>query len=252
MKARITQNATVEHIQNGWRLKIHKGNSLHYRNAQLDDYSNLSRNRFPHHSLTLSLSARASSTSIPGTWGFGAWNDPFGVSLGSGRNPFRLPALPNAAWFFSASKENYLSFRSDKPAQGFIAQSFRSPRFHPLLFPAALVYPLFPKSTRNILGDVIAEDSAALSQDVTQWHRYKMEWRAEGVRFQIDDNLVFESSTSPHPPLGIIIWIDNQFASFTPEGKLSFGVLQGSEGWLQIDNLEITTDPESSGSLWLG
>ncbi len=40
--------------------------------------------------IRLSLSARTSSNSIPGTWGFGLWNDPFGLSLGFGGNPFRL------------------------------------------------------------------------------------------------------------------------------------------------------------------
>jgi len=29
-----------------------------------------------------------------------------------GGNPFRLPALPNAIWFFGASKESYLSFKN--------------------------------------------------------------------------------------------------------------------------------------------
>src|SRR5574342_1167824 len=88
------------------------GYSYAYRYAQIHDYFGLPRRKFPHHALTLRLSARTSSDAIPGTWGFGLWNDPFGLSLGFGGNPFRLPALPNAVWFFGASKENYLSFRA--------------------------------------------------------------------------------------------------------------------------------------------
>jgi hypothetical protein len=238
MKAWATPNANVESIQNGWRLRIPKGDSLHYRDAQLDDYSPLPRHKFPHHSLSLSLRARASSNSIPGTWGFGAWNDPFGLSLGFGGSPFRSPALPNAVWFFSASEENHLSFQDNRPAQGFIAQTFRSPKFHPLLIPAGLVFPFSRKTTRKILGKVIEEDSIALSVDVTQWHGYKLEWRSKRVGFYVDDIQVFESPVCPKPPLGVIIWIDNQYAAFTPEGRLAFGVLDGEDGWLEIEGLE--------------
>ena len=73
---------------------------------------------------SLSLSARVSSDSIPGTWGFGLWNHPFGLSIGFGGSPWRLPALPNAVWFFGASEENYLSFRD---TQRFVFATLRSP-----------------------------------------------------------------------------------------------------------------------------
>ena len=129
--------------------------------------------------LSLSLRAKASSSSIAGTWGFGLWNDPFGLSLGFGGSPFRLPMLPNAVWFFSASPQNYLSFTDDKPAQGFLAQTFRSPKFHPLLFLAGLALPFSRRTARKLLSKVIDEDSVALSVDVTQWHGYRLEWRRE-------------------------------------------------------------------------
>ena len=93
------------------RLNLPAGDATSYRLAQLDDYAHLPRGRFPHHALTLSLLARTSAASLPGTWGFGFWNHPFGLSLGFGGNPFSLPALPNAVWFFGASAENYLSFK---------------------------------------------------------------------------------------------------------------------------------------------
>ncbi|MBK7316993.1 hypothetical protein [Candidatus Villigracilis affinis] len=223
-------------------MGIQKGDSLHYRGSQLDDYSQLPRHRFPHRSLTLSLRAKATSSSLPGTWGFGLWNDPFGLSLGFGGNPFRLPALPNAVWFFYASPQNYLSFTGDKPAQGFLAQTFRSPIFHPLLIPAGLALPFSRKVTRNLLGKVIGEDSVALSVDVTQWHEYRLEWSAKRSAFWVDDVLVFESPVSPNAsrPLGVVIWIDNQFAAFTPEGKISFGVLKNDEAWLDVENIVVS------------
>jgi len=187
----------------------------------------------------LSLRARTSAFPLSGTWGFGLWNDPFGMSLGFGGNKFRLPTLPNAAWFFGASKENYLSFQYDYPANGFIAQSFRSPKFHPYLILAGLAFPFRKIQTRRYLSEVIVEDSCALSVDPTQWHDYKLEWNQERVIWYVDDNKIFESSVSPKPPLGLVIWIDNQFASFTPDGKLSFGVLENQESWLEIADLEL-------------
>jgi hypothetical protein len=241
MKAGATPGAGAQPTERGWRLEIHSGGPLRYRDAQLDDYAQLPRHKFPHQDIRLSLRARVSSNSIAGTWGFGLWNDPFGFSLGFGGRPFRLPALPNSVWFFSASSQNYLSFTDDKPAQGFLAQTFRSPKFHPLLFLAGLAFPFSRKTTRKFLARVIAEDSFALRVDVTQWHAYRLEWtRSVGhASFYVDDALVFESAVSPHPPLGVVIWIDNQYAAFTPEGKIAFGVLQGQEEWLEVEALEI-------------
>jgi hypothetical protein len=240
LKARTTPEASVEKTDSGYLLKIPAGDSSAYRFAQIDDYFGLSRRNFPHHSLTLSLRARISNRSLPGTWGFGLWNDPFGMSLGFGGRRWQLPALPNAAWFFGASKENHLSF-SDKPAQGFLAQSFYSPKFHPLLFPTGFVFPFSRKAARNILSKVIAEDSSALSVDTTQWHSYRLEWSLKRVAWYVDEAQVFESSVSPNPPLGLVIWIDNQFASFPPNGKIGFGVLENPEpDWLEIADLTLS------------
>jgi hypothetical protein len=170
------------------------------------------------------------------------WNDPFGLSLGFGGNPFRLPALPNAAWFFYASPQNYLSFTNNKPAQGFLAQTFRSPIFHPLLIPAGLALPFSRVATRNILSKVIDEESSALSVDTTQWHRYRLEWSMNRVAWDVDDARVFESLVSPNAlrPLGVIIWIDNQYAAFTPEGKIAFGVLENGDEWLEVKDIVIS------------
>jgi len=238
MKSRTTPNANIDKTKNGYLLKIPEGDSSSYRFAQIDDYFGLSRRNFPHHSLTLSLRAKTSSISLPGTWGFGLWNDPFGMSLGFGGRKWRLPTLPNAAWFFGASRQNHLSF-TDKPAQGFLAQSFRSPKFHPLLIPAGVSLPFSRKGTRKLLSKVIAEDSSALSVDVTQWHGYRLEWSEKRVAWYVDDALVFESPVSPNPPLGLVIWIDNQFAAFTPDGKIGFGVLEGKEEWLELEDLVV-------------
>ena len=259
---RFTPSARVDEISRDsshYLLTIPSGKADKYRLTQLDDYALLTRRQFPHRMregpspplrINLSLSARTSSDSIPGTWGFGLWNDPFGMSLGFGGNPFRLPALPNAVWFFGASEENYLSFREQgrgdpAPTNGFMAQTFRSPKFHALLILAGMMLPFSRVTTRRLLGRVIAEDGIELSRDdqlvaPTDWHRYRLEWSVKRVSFEVDDVRVFESAVSPNSPLGLVIWIDNQYAAFTPEGKIGFGVLENPEpAWLEIKELEI-------------
>ncbi len=259
--------ARVEEIQRGsaYRLFIPSGTAEKYRFAQLDDYAQTSRRRFRHRfPLRVSLLARTSSESIAGTWGFGLWNDPFGLSLGFGGNPFRLPALPNAVWFFGASKENYLSFGgldtaspTRPPVNGFMAQTFRSPKFHPLLIPAGIAFPFSRKATRRFLGAIIEEDEIDLSrgdpsgsaQDLDEswrvvpsvWHKYSLTWEEKRVSFEVDNNQVFESSVIPNPPLGLVIWIDNQYAAFSPDGKIAMGVLENAEAWLEIKDLEVSS-----------
>ena len=248
----FTPSACVEVISREslhYLLTVPAGKADKYRVAQLDGYTLFSRRQFPHRfPLSLSLFARTSSNSIPGTWGFGLWNDPFGLSIGYGGKPWRLPALPNVVWFFGASDENYLSFKSGldtasptrPPVNGFLAQSFRAPRFHPLLVLAGLALPFSRKLTRRLMSRVIGEDGVALSVDPRQWHRYRLEWSQKRVVWEVDEVQVFESDVSPNPPLGLVIWIDNQFAAFTPEGKIGFGVLENPEpAWLEVKDVEI-------------
>jgi hypothetical protein len=144
-------------------------------------------------------------------------------------------------------------------ANGFLAQTFRSPKFHPWLVPAGLALPFSRKLARWLLSRVIKDDGVQLwsvgarshksqqqavgvqsqSVDPTQWHRYRLDWSLKRVSFEVDDVQVFESAASPNPPLGLVIWIDNQYAAFTPEGKIAMGVLEGKEEWLEIKDLEI-------------
>ncbi len=263
LSPRHSKNANVTRLSdNGWRMDIPAGDASAYRFAQLDDYSRLLRPRFPSQPpLTLSLRARTSGNSVAGTWGFGLWNDPFGLSLGFGGNPFRLPALPNAVWFFHASEENWLSFRdarggrtrrsaptSTSPGNGFLAQAFRSPKIpSPLLaslgllsLPIALPTLATRKSRkwlRWLAGCFIRDTSVRVSVDQTQWHAYRLEWSLTRSAFWVDEALVFESPIGPRPPLGVVIWIDNQFAKFTPEGEIGFGVLEGGAEWLEVEDV---------------
>ena len=167
-------------------------------------------------------------------------NDQFGLSIGFGGSPRRLPALPNAIWFFHASTENHLSF-GDNPGNGFLAQAFRSPVF-PLgrLLKVGVTFPFSRIKAREYMGQIVEEDGVRLETDVTQWHGYRLEWSPKRSTFWLDDTLVLETSVSPRPPLGLVIWVDNQYAAFTPEGKLGFGILENTEpAWLEVEGLKL-------------
>jgi hypothetical protein len=241
VKPRHTPGANVDKIEAGFRLSFPKGNGRVYQLAQLDDYAKHRRKDFPHRpSLSIGLHARASASSLPGTWGFGLWNDPFGLSLGFGGNPLRLPALPNAVWFFHASEENYLSFGHD-PGNGFLAQTFRSPVF-PLgrLIQVGLTFPFSRVKARQKMGEIVDGDGVRLDIDVTQWHGYRLEWGEKRCSFWVDEVLLLETPVSPRPPLGLVIWIDNQFAAWRPDGKIGFGLVESAEpAWLEVKDLEL-------------
>lgn len=264
-----TPGASVAQIEGGWRLSIPAGEqgprgemAAVYRLAELEDYGDLQRKDLLHRPpLRLRLRARASAADLPGTWGFGWWNDPFSLSLGLGGGARRFPALPNAAWFFFASRHNYLSFRDDLPASGALAGTFRSPKLPAwVLAPAALGLPLLAlrplariagvrqsrtlelavgQLLRRIAARLIREDAAALHHDPTAWHAYEIEWRENAVCFRLDGETVFETPVVPHAPMGLVLWLDNQYAAWTPDGRLSYGFLANPAAWIEIRDIAL-------------
>lgn len=229
-----------------WRLSIPSGPGGGYRLAQLDDYSNLPRPRFLWRPpLCLELRARVSDVELSGTWGFGLWNDPFTASLGLAGTARRLPALPQAVWFFYASPPNHLALHDTHPAQGLLAATFASRRIPTLMLAAGLpalpllAWPPTARLLRRAARHFIAEDATRLDIDPTQWHSYRLEWRADGVNFAVDDKLCFATTVTPCDPLGLVLWIDNQYAAFPPDGRLRFGTLLNEAVWLELADVAI-------------
>jgi hypothetical protein len=247
LDARTTSGAEVVSPASGqWRLCIPGGPGGGYRLAQLDDYSTLPRMRFRWRPpVSLELRARVSAAELPGTWGFGLWNDPFTASLGLAGTARRLPALPEAAWFFYASPPNYLALHDTHPVQGLLAATFASRRI-PTPFLAAglpalplLAWPLTARWLRRIVRGFVAEDALCLDLDPTQWHSYRLDWRADVVNFAVDDRLCFTTTVTPRGPLGLVLWIDNQYAAFLPDGRLRFGTLANAPLWLDLASIDL-------------
>ena len=238
----------LQMVADAWRLEIPAGKAGDYRLAQIDDYSHLSRNGFPWQPpLELSLEARSSSAEgIPGTWGFGLWNDPFSLSLGLGGGTRRFPALPNCAWFFFASPENYLSLRDDLPANGALAATFRS-RHWPVpmlaagsLFLPLLAVPFLRQRLRRVARRIVHQEAASLELDASQWHAYSLAWQPGVVTFILDGKVVLETNIFPYGPLGVVIWIDNQYAALPPAGGISYGTLGNPlPAWIEVRKLSL-------------
>ncbi|MCW5876899.1 MAG: hypothetical protein KIS85_08455 [Anaerolineales bacterium] len=246
MKPRSMLGASVEPIADGWRLRLPPGDAGGYRLAQLDDYRGLPRRRFPHRPpWRLRLRARASAAQLPGTWGFGLWNDPFGLSLGLGGTAGRLPALPHAAWFFFASPHNHLSLRDEQPGSGCLAGGYAARLPAALLAPGLLASPLLvwrpaARWLRRLAARAVAQDLHALPLDPSGWHAYEIEWTQAGLQFRVDSEVVLSSSLQPRPPLGLVLWVDNQYAAWRPDGSLSAGSLATpADCWVEISHLEI-------------
>ncbi len=244
---RKTPDADIQEIYGGWRLSIEKGAAATYRLAQLDNYSQLTRGSFPHKEpLRIELSARTSVSTSPGTWGFGLWNDPFGFSLGFGGTPGRLPTLPNAAWFFFAAPENHLALKDKFDGNGSLAGVISSPRIpSPLL---ALMAPALPflallatsRLLRRTAAKIIRQDQASLAHDVTEWHEYTIIWKEGSVEFEVDQQPVLKTSLAPSAPLALVLWIDNQFAAWRPDGSMASGTLATpTDSWVEITNLNL-------------
>ncbi|MFM8321105.1 MAG: hypothetical protein ACKOC5_09350, partial [Chloroflexota bacterium] len=188
-----TDGSTIERLPDGGlRLSIPAGPAGSYRVAQIDDYSGLPRGRFAWQApFRLALSARAAAAQLPGTWGMGLWNDPFSMGRLSG-GQLRLPALPNAAWFFFASPENHLAIDDRLPGSGALAGVFRSPPW-----PAAwvlagapalplLLWPPAARLLRRLARPFVRQQAAALPVDPSEWHEYSLVCDGRQTRFAVD------------------------------------------------------------------
>ncbi len=231
-----------------WRLQISSGPAGRYRLAQLEDYTGKPRSGFPWRPpCSLEICARASSADpLPGTWGFGFWNDPFSLSLGLKGGTRRFPALPNAAWYFFASPPNYLSFRDDLPAQGGLAATFLSRNLpSPLLALGGvslplLVFPPLGRAFRHLARRIIEQDAVQLQVNPAEYHLYRIDWLTDAVKFHLDGETILHTRVVPNGPLGLVLWIDNQYAALAPDGRFRAGTLANpNSAWIEIARISL-------------
>jgi hypothetical protein len=218
-----------------------------YANAQLDDYHALVNGR-PRRlplantaPITVSLRARASHNDPVGTLGFGFWNEPFSVR-GS------VLSTPNVVWFFYASPPSDMALVPGVPGRGWKAATLNTGRLPGLLLaPAALGaialtrVPGLGRPVMNLARKFVRAHETPLSDtNLADWHAYELEWRPEAAHFRVDG---VERLVAPAPstgPLGFVLWIDNQYAIASEDGRFGFGIVPVIEPqWLEIDGLRI-------------
>lgn len=74
----------------------------------------------------------------------------------------------------------------------------------------------------------------------TDWHTYTLNWLSDTVSLSLDGKIILESGVVPRPPLGLVIWVDNQYAALPPDGRLAFGSLANLQpAWIEIAGLNI-------------
>ncbi|MEM7132409.1 MAG: hypothetical protein AAF702_39265 [Chloroflexota bacterium] len=179
---------------------------------------------------------------IAGTAGFGFWNDPF---MMTGR---RSPTLPRALWFFYSSSPSDMQLAYGIQGWGWkaaVIDCLRPPFY--LLLPTAPIGVLLMHSQLlyrllwPIAQRAMHVQEKLLSHPMELWHHYELEWLPNEVKFWIDGELVFYTSCAPRGPLGLVIWLDNQFMIVRPTGVIRSGLVANEERErLEISNLTIS------------
>ena len=222
-----------------------------YADAQIDDTQKLGRADFKWNPpLHLSVQARSSAALPLGTLGFGFWNDPFTLSLGQGGAARRLPAPPQAIWYFYGSDPNDIQLTASSAGSGWKAMVLRSPRL-----PSLLTLPLGAvgvglaqlRLTRRLVWRaaqrVMRASDQLLELEMSDWHTYEIYWGINSARFLVDGVEVLSSLFTPSGPLGFVAWIDNQYAVASPRGGFRFGFLPTKQAqWLELQTLKIQSD----------
>lgn len=245
-----TGTGALEYTTGTLRLTTVSTSERVYSNAQIDDYQNRSRRDFLWHPpLTLTVRVRFShppaqpglDAGLLGTAGFGFWNDPF---MMTGR---RRPTLPRAVWFFYSSPPSNMKLGLATPGYGWKAATIDALRW-PFLFLAVMspvVVPLMNISALYRALWPVAQRALRISETLVQAamtdrHTYAIEWGMARARFLVDGVVVLDCDTPPRGPLGLVLWLDNQYLVATPWGRFRHGLLAAPAGqWLELDWLEI-------------
>ena len=215
-----------------------------YADAQWFDYQGLRRSKFPHRApFRFSLRARFSheADQIGGTAGFGLWNDPFTLSGGG------VLAAPNTIWFFAASPPNDQYLCDGVPGRGWKAAALNTGGYPPLMVmpgaAAAVLLTRIPGLGRPIMKmarRMITASERLLEVRMRDWHDYAFDWRDGSAVFRVDGVEVLRADSPPAGPLGLVIWIDNQYAIASETGQFKFGLIAHlEERWMEIEALTI-------------
>jgi len=92
----------------------------------------------------------------------------------------------------------------------------------------------FSRLLRRLAARFIQQTGVPLSQEVTNWHHYSISWLRESLEFSVDGERVLHSTFTPASRLGVVVWIDNQYAAWHTDGSIGIGTLANPPVWLEI------------------
>lgn len=142
------------------------------------------------------------------------------------------PALPQAAWFFYGSPPTDLPLPLNGPGRGWFASTIdaRSKAALAMIPAAPLVLLLNQfRPLRERVWPPVRERLGItfrpLEHEMTVWHSYRLDWKANGCAFFVDGEEVLQTPVNPGGPLGFVCWIDNQYMVLTVRGRFGWGNL---------------------------
>jgi len=244
----VVGNSALEPTGTSLRFVNAGARDRQYTDAQIDDYQGLPRHRFRWRPpLRLTVRARFSHpasdglSGLQGTAGFGFWNDPF-LMTGA-----RMPNLPRAIWFFYASPPSNMKLDLNTPGYGWKAATIDALRpaallLAPLAPLAVLLMNLRPfyRTLWPPIQQTLSVRETTVEAEMIEWHTYVIEWGLKSASFHVDGSTVLADAPSPGGPLGLVIWLDNQYMVVTPWGRLGWGLLNiPGRQWMEIDWLAI-------------
>jgi hypothetical protein len=55
----------------------------------------------------------------------------------------------------------------------------------------------------------------------------------------VDGEVVLQTAFAPRGPLGLVLWLDNQYAYWQPDGRLGYGTLPSPDAWIEIKEMDL-------------
>ncbi len=243
-------HSDIEHAPGIVRLVVDGACPGELSDAELDDHRTAPR--WDLHwtpPLTLTVRARFSHPAglLRGTAGFGFWNDPFDWSG-------NVQAPPNAIWFFYASPESDMAFVRGKRGHGWRAAFLNGGRANAVTM--AVGNALFKLPGMDKLIFAVAEKSMGAAEyllddvELTQWHEYVIEWRADEAVFWVDARAIFRAKNPPTVPLGFVAWVDNNATTMGPGKDLAFSrIAVPQREWMELSLVRITRGTSGKGAV---
>ena len=210
-----------------------------YINAQLDDTQGRRRSAFPLAAAVDAHGPCAFFASRRRAWRYsGLW------LLERSVHDDRAPAAGAAAALSGSSmRRRLLTWRwrrmcrdgAGRPQVSMRSMDGRSPHCHfcslaaPFMRARAMrrrLWPLFQRQFR--VGE------ALLPVDMTGWHTYTLVWTRAAAVFAVDGQTVLVHTPPPRGPLGLVVWIDNQYYGCSaqwPAASWAGDVAQRRSGW---------------------